>query len=126
MVDQFQKEQTDSPVVLANSYWFVLSFRWITTKSGKYVVKAVAEETNNYNEGVATAEFEIMDYIKGDMDKNGELTAYDAYLINLIYEEGRTPTSEELQIGDIDGNGELTAYDAFKINVAYENGELLE
>ena len=67
-----------------------------------------------------------MDYIKGDMDKNGELTAYDAYLINLIYEEGRTPTSEELQIGDIDGNGELTAYDAFKINVAYENGELLE
>ena len=133
------KGSTPNPVVVNNkaksnvTYYYKLQgasdntyTQTIPTKSGKYVVKAVAEETNNYNEGVATAEFEIMDYIKGDMDKNGELTAYDAYLINLIYEEGKTPTSEELQIGDIDGNGELTAYDAFKINVAYENGELLE
>lgn len=64
--------------------------------------------------------------IKGDMDRNGEITPYDAFLINVIYEEGRTTTSEELQIGDIDQNGELTPYDAYKINVAYENGETLE
>ena len=69
---------------------------------------------------------EIKEYKLGDMDKNGEITAYDAYLVNLIYEEGRTPTDEELQIGDIDGDGELTAYDAFKINVAYENGTTLD
>lgn len=68
----------------------------------------------------------INSYLLGDMDKNGEITPYDAFLINVIYEEGRTPTNEELQIGDIDRNGELTAYDAYKINVAYENGTNLE
>ncbi len=98
----------------------------VPTKVGDYVVKAVAEETKNYKEGTATANFSITNYLKGDMDKNGEVTAYDAYLVNLIYEEGRTPTDEELQIGDIDGDGELTAYDAFKINVAYENGTNIE
>ena len=64
--------------------------------------------------------------IKGDMDKNEKLTPYDAFLINVMYEEGRTPTAEELQIGDIDENGKLTPYDAFLINVAYENGTDLE
>ncbi len=59
--------------------------------------------------------------MKGDMDKNGKITPYDALLINVIYEQRRTPTAEELEIGDIDGNGRLTPYDALLINVAYEN-----
>ena len=64
--------------------------------------------------------------IKGDMDQNEKMTPYDAFLINVMYEEGRTPTSEELEIGDIDQNGKLTPYDAFLINVAYENGTTFE
>lgn len=62
----------------------------------------------------------------GDMNKDGKITPYDAFLINLIYEEDREPTEEELLIGDIDGNGKLTPNDAFLINVAYENGTELE
>lgn len=72
-----------------------------------------------------TISVSVENFKKGDMDKNGEITAYDAFLVNLIYEEGRTPTDEEIQIGDIDGDGNLTAYDAYKINVAYENGTTL-
>ena len=62
----------------------------------------------------------------GDMDKNGKVTPYDALLINVMYEQRKTPTAEELQIGDIDGNGRLTPYDALLINVAYENRTTLE
>ena len=64
--------------------------------------------------------------MKGDMDKNGRITPYDALLINVIYEQRRTPTAEELEIGDIDGNGRLTPYDALLINVAYENRTSLD
>ena len=64
--------------------------------------------------------------LKGDMDKNGRITPYDALLINVIYEQRRTPTAEELEIGDIDGNGRLTPYDALLINVAYENRATLD
>ena len=60
-------------------------------------------------------------YLLGDMDRNGKVTPYDALLINVMYEQRKTPTAEELQIGDIDGNGRLTPYDALLINVAYEN-----
>ena len=76
---------------------------------------------------IRTQEIQIGEpFLKGDMDKNKKLTPYDAFLINVMYEEGRTPTAEELRIGDIDGNGKLTPYDAFLINVAYENGTDLE
>ena len=76
---------------------------------------------------IRTQEIQIGEpFLKGDMDKNKKITPYDAFLINVMYEEGRTPTAEELRIGDIDGNGKLTPYDAFLINVAYENGTNLE
>ena len=76
---------------------------------------------------IRTQEIQIGEpFLKGDMDKNKKITPYDAFLINVMYEEGRTPTAEELQIGDIDENGKLTPYDAFLINVAYENGTNLE
>ena len=67
-----------------------------------------------------------LNLLKGDMDKNGRITPYDALLINVIYEQRRTPTAEELEIGDIDGNGRLTPYDALLINIAYENRTSLE
>ena len=82
-------------------------------------------EPNDYG-ATQVVYIEKQEYKLGDMDKNKEITPYDAFLVNVIYEEGRTPTNEELQIGDIDRNGELTAYDAYLINLAYENGTELE
>ena len=106
----------DSSVAIVNSKGLVTA-----------IGKGTATITAKVGEHTANCEVTVkLPYLKGDMDKNGEITAYDAYLVNLIYEDGRIPTDEELEIGDIDGNGELTAFDAFKINVAYENGEMLE
>ncbi len=65
-------------------------------------------------------------YLLGDMDKDGEVTPYDAYIINVMFEQGKIATEEELQIGDVDRDGELTPYDAYMINVAFEQGRTLE
>src|SRR5699024_929532 len=85
------------------------------------IKSGTATITANVDGKTATCEVTVKMHLKGDMDGNEKITPYDALLINVIYEQRRTPTAEELEIGDIDGNGRLTPYDALLINVAYEN-----
>ncbi len=68
----------------------------------------------------------IPDIKLGDMDGDGTVDPYDAYIINVMFEEGRIPTQKELEIGDIDGDGTVDPYDAYLINVAFERGENIE
>lgn len=60
--------------------------------------------------------------VKGDLDRNGVITANDASIVLDIYKSG-TPTPEQIKIGDMDGNGTLTANDASMILDMYKNGQ---
>lgn len=48
----------------------------------------------------------------GDLDGDGQITAYDAFLILSIVVGRITPTSMQLCTGDTDGNGIVMAFDA--------------
>ena len=112
-----------------DTIWSSSNNRYVTVDEKGMITPVQAGTATIYltiNGTRANCTIAITDFLKGDMDKNKKITPYDAFLINVTYEEGRTPTAEELQIGDIDGNGKLTPYDAFLINVAYENGTNLE
>ena len=60
--------------------------------------------------------------LKGDMDRNGVITANDASMILDIYKNGNAST-EDIEIGDMDGSGTLTANDASMILDMYKNGK---
>ena len=105
-----------------NKWYKVFKLNLLKEGSTNIIIKRTAD-----GKVIRTQKVQIGEpLLKGDMDKNGRITPYDALLINVIYEQRRTPTAEELEIGDIDGNGRLTPYDALLINVAYENRATLD
>ena len=59
---------------------------------------------------------------KGDMDRNGVITANDASIILDLYKNGNA-TPEDILIGDMDNSGTLTANDASMILDMYKNGK---
>ena len=100
-----------------NEWYKVFELNLLKEGSTNIIIKRTAD-----GKVLRTQKIQIGEpWLKGDMDRNGKVTPYDALLINVMYEQRKTPTAEELQIGDIDGNGKLTPYDALLINVAYEN-----
>ena len=56
-----------------------------------------------------------VDYKKGDMDGDGEITVSDALKVLRIAAKLAEPTAEDYLIGDIDGDGEITVSDALKV-----------
>ena len=85
--------------------------------TGKVTITAFTKTGN-----AAQCEVNVIDYLKGDMDRNGVITANDAAMILDLYKNG-TSSSEDIQIGDMDGNGTLTANDAAMILDMYKNGK---
>ncbi len=61
-----------------------------------------------------TCEIEVLDYLKGDMDKNGVVNGTDAAIVLDKYNKNNA-TSEEFIIGDMDNNGILNGTDAAMI-----------
>lgn len=53
--------------------------------------------------------------MKGDLDKDEEITVADALRALRIAAKLAQPTEEDLQIGDVDGDNEITVNDALKI-----------
>ena len=90
---------------------------------GNYNVKAVAEETDNYEEGVAIATFSIFDYLKGDLNYSNAIELEDVMEALKIITEQKIPTKEDIKVGDFDGNGEVDTQDAFQILYIYVNSK---
>ena len=59
---------------------------------------------------------------KGDLDRNGVITANDASIVLDLYKNGNA-TKEDILIGDMDNSGTLTANDASMILDIYKNGK---
>ena len=63
----------------------------------------------------------VSKYKKGDLNKDGEITATDGFLAYDMFINEKNLTSENIQIGDITGDGEITATDGFLIYDAFVN-----
>ena len=89
------------------------------------VVKAVKEGTTTITvklEGYTkTCKVTVSKYKKGDLNKDGEITATDGFLAYDMFINEKNLTSENIQIGDITGDGEITATDGFLIYDAFVN-----
>ena len=89
----------------------------VPTTIGKYTVKAVSAKTNNYKEGIAIADFEIIKgsgALKGDLDRNGQVDTADAAVaLNLF--KYKNFTEDDIAIGDMDENGIIDTADAAEI-----------
>ena len=61
--------------------------------------------------------FTVVDqaYMKGDMDRDGEISVNDALRALRIAAQLAEASAEDMRIGDVDGDGEITVNDALKI-----------
>jgi len=64
--------------------------------------------------------FEVQDYLKGDMNKDGMVDTIDSAIVLTKYKANST-TSEDLVIGDMNNDGVLDAIDAAMIATIYRN-----
>ncbi len=77
-------------------------------KKGKATITAVVSGVST------TCEVEVLDYLKGDLDKNGIINGADASIVLDIYNKD-IATEESLLIGDMDNNGIINGADASMI-----------
>lgn len=89
------------------------------------VVKAVGEGTTTITvelEGfIKTCKIRVSKNKKGDINKDGEITATDGFLAYDMFVNEKNLTPENIEIGDITGDGEITATDGFLIYDAFVN-----
>lgn len=84
-------------------------------------VKAVAKSifgTSTITDGVR---LKTVDYIKGDLDRNGVVNSNDAAIALDLY-NNNSATNDDLIIGDIDENGIINSTDAAMIMDIYNSG----
>ena len=82
-------------------------FKGIVT-DGK--VKITVYELSPFVVGIKDVE-----YLIGDINKDGKVTLYEAFSILRIVICGDTVSSEQIRIMDINNDGNVTLYDAFSI-----------
>ena len=70
----------------------------------------------------ATTTVTVVDYIKGDMDRNGTVNAVDAAIV-LDRFVNKDATELDIAIGDMDGKGDLNATDASMIVDLFTKGK---
>ncbi len=77
---------------------------------------------NGENKEYTTPYFniELVDYLKGDVNRDGKINADDVARLIDLYKTS-TYTSLDVAVGDMDGNGKLNADDAAKIVDLYKN-----
>lgn len=81
------------------------------TELGHYYVRIEQIYGNNYSNNNVLLDYNIIDYVNGDMDGNGTLDANDASIILELYKSGNVSNSQII-VGDLDGNSVLDANDA--------------
>ncbi len=103
VTEKIDFKSSDSNVITINS-----------DGSLKAIKKGKATITATVNGVSTTCEFEVLDYLKGDLDKNGIINGADASVALDIYNKDIT-TEESLLIGDMDNNGLINGADASMI-----------
>ena len=95
------KWNSNNPTVLSISQDGTIT----ANKLGKATITA---EVDGYK---ATCEIEVVDWLLGDMNKDGSVNSVDAALVLDRY-INKDATAEDIAIGDMDGKGDLNATDA--------------
>ena len=95
----------------------------VTAKElGVGTVRATVTDDENGKEFIAEMIINVMDFIKGDMNKDGAVNSIDASLVIDRYKT-RNISDEDYAIGDMDENNTLNAIDASLIIDLYKNNE---
>ena len=105
----WKSSDSDIAVVDDNGIVTILS-------TGTVTISAITANGN-----VATCELNVIDYLKGDLDKNGVVNANDAAIALDLYKYGNV-TNEDIQIGDLNGDNVVNANDAALILDMYKYG----
>ena len=85
---------------------------WFTERVGGEKLEDCGVVTEDL---VLYAHYEGGAFMKGDMDKDGEITVADALKALRIAAQLIRPTDEDIAIGDVDGDNVITVADALKI-----------
>ena len=93
-----------------------------TFKVSEKYGRKLDESYNSDPERTYTIYFTKYDFLKGDLDRNGVITANDASMALDLYKNGNA-TDEDIKIGDMDNSGTITANDASMILDMYKNGK---
>ncbi len=81
---------------------------------GKAQIKATIKDKTNGQDLERVIEVEVVDYLKGDLDRNGQVDTADAAVaLNLF--KYKNFTDEDMAIGDLDENGLIDTADAAEI-----------
>lgn len=92
-------------------------------QDNKNIVNVKTVEKTAFGTSTITDEIilKTIDYIKGDLDKNGVVNSNDAALALDLY-NNNSATDEHLIIGDMDGDGVINSNDAAAILDVYNSG----
>lgn len=92
-------------------------------QDNKNIVNVKTVEKTAFGTSTITDEIilKTIDYIKGDLDKNGIVNSNDAALALDLY-NNNSVTDEHLIIGDMDGDGVINSNDAAAILDVYNSG----
>ena len=92
-------------------------------QDNKNIVNVKTVEKTAFGTSTITDEIilKTIDYIKGDLDKNGVVNSNDAALALDLY-NNNSVTDEHLIIGDMDGDGVINSNDAAAILDVYNSG----
>lgn len=97
----------------------------VTAKElGVGTVRVTVTDDENGKEFIAEMIINVMDFIKGDMNKDGAVNSIDASLVIDRYKT-RNISDEDYAIGDMDENNALNSIDASLIIDLYKNNEAL-
>lgn len=93
------------------------------SQDNKNIVNVKTVEKTAFGTSTITDEIilKTIDYIKGDLDKNGVVNSNDAALALDLY-NNNSVTDEHLIIGDMDGDGVINSNDAAAILDVYNSG----
>ena len=97
----------------------------VTAKElGVGTVRVTVTDDENGKEFITEMIINVMDFIKGDMNKDGAVNSIDASLVIDRYKT-RNISDEDYAIGDMDENNALNSIDASLIIDLYKNNEAL-
>jgi len=93
------------------------------SQEDKNIVNVKAVEKTAFGTTTITDEIllKTIDYIKGDLDRNGVVNSNDAAMALDLY-NNNSATDEDLLIGDMDNDGVINSNDAAAILDVYNAG----
>ncbi len=89
-------------------------------KIGTATVRVTVSDRDTGNSFKEDITVSVVNYLKGDMNKDGYINSVDAALIMNRFQNNNA-TDEEIAIGDIDNNGILNVVDAALVMNMYKN-----